>query len=75
MYPLLLQWRLYNHNIRYANLGSINIMYRTVYYACGGATVREKEYMAWMSAYIYTVTHLFHMIPIDRKIRSKGLRN
>jgi hypothetical protein len=67
MDPFLLQWRLYNHNIRNANLWSINynvyadqhrhVTLNTtysnyVYYDGRCATVGERGSMAWMSDYI-----------------------
>jgi hypothetical protein len=56
MDPFLLQWRLYNHNIRNSNLWSIKYVFADqhrhvtkkttdssyVYYDCRGATVGDK---------------------------------
>jgi hypothetical protein len=76
MDPFILQWRLYNHNIRNANLWSIkynvcadqhrHVTKKTtdssyVYYDCRGATVGDRGPMAWMPAYI-AVPNLLRMI-------------
>jgi hypothetical protein len=67
MEPYLLQWRLYNHNIRNENLWSIkynvnadqqrHVTKKTtdsydIYYDCRGATVGGRGSITWMPAYI-----------------------
>jgi hypothetical protein len=76
MDPCLLQWRLYNHNIRNENLWSIkynvyadqhrHVIKKTtelnyIYYDCRGATVGDRRSMPWMSPYI-AVPNLLSMI-------------
>jgi hypothetical protein len=76
MDPFLLQWRLYNHNIRNSNLWSIKYhVYADqqrhvtkkitdssyVYYDCRGATVGDRGSMAWMPAYT-AINNLLSMI-------------
>jgi hypothetical protein len=76
MDPYLLQWHLYNHNIRNANLWSIiynvyadqhrHVTKKTtdssyVFYDCRGATVGDRGSMPWMPAYI-AVSNLLSMI-------------
>jgi hypothetical protein len=76
MDPFLLQWRLYNHNIRNAKLWFIkynvyadqhrHVTKKTtdssyVNYDCRVATVGERRSMAWMPAYI-AVPNLLSMI-------------
>jgi hypothetical protein len=79
MDPVLLQWRLYNHNIRNAYLWSIkynvyadqhrHVTKKTtdssnVSYDCRGATVGDRGSMAWMPAYI-AVGNLLSMISMQ----------
>jgi hypothetical protein len=84
MDPFPLQWRhYYNHNIRNSNLWSIkynvyadqqrHVTKKTtdssyVYYDCRGATVGDRESMAWIFAYI-AVNNLRSMISIEASIR------
>jgi hypothetical protein len=73
MDPYLLQWRLYNQNIRNENLWSIkynvyadqhrHITKKTtdsnyVYYDCRGANIGNRGSMPWMPAYIAVPIYL-----------------